>query len=369
MNKTGKILGFGLLGGVIATAATGPAAAQSEADFYRGKTVKVVVGFPPGGGYDRYARLLARHYGPHLPGGKAKAIVQNMPGASGIKSGNYLYSVAPKDGTVIAIFNKSMPTYEILGRRAVKFKSVDFGWIGSIENPNSTVAVLSSSGIAGMDDAKKREVLMGAASVSGTQAMYPALVNAMLGTKFRVIAGYRGSKTITLAMERGEVMGMSLPWSSWVSTKPDWVKAGKVKVLAQLGLKKDPEIPGPFLLDLVKDDESRAIVKLISTDIAIGRTYVAPPGLTIRRLDSLRRAFDSAVADPKLLKDAKKVRVDVMPSSGIEVSRLVAGMFETPKAIVEKTKAAISIKGLIAGKCKGSSKMCRTKRKKKKAKK
>jgi tripartite-type tricarboxylate transporter receptor subunit TctC len=369
MNKAIKFLSLGLLGGAVAIAATGPAAAQSEADFYRGKTVKIIVGFGPGGGYDRYARLLARHYGRHLPGGKAKAIVQNMPGASGIKSGNYLYSVAPKDGSVIAIFNKSMPTYEILGRSAVRFKSVDFGWIGSIENPNSTVTVLSSAGIGSFEDAKKREVLMGAASVSGTQAMYPALINAMLGTKFRVIAGYRGSRGISLAMERGEVVGMGLPWSSWLSSKPDWVKQGKLKVLAQLGLEKDPSIPGPFLLDLVKDDESRAIVRLISTDIAIGRTYAAPPGLTLRRLDSLRRAFDAAVRDRRLLKDAKKVRVEVRPSTGQKVAQLVSGMFETPKEIIEKTKAAISTKGLIAGKCKGSSKKCRKKRKKKKSKK
>lgn len=366
MNATMKILGCLAMGLALATPRAVLADAAAEAHFFAGKTVKVVVGFPPGGGYDRYARLLARHYGPHLPGGKAHAIVQNMPGASGIKSGNYLYKVAPRDGSVIAMFNKSMPTYEVLGRRAVHFKSVDFGWIGSIENPNSTVTVLTSAGVKDLATAKSREVLMGAASVSGTQAMYPALINAMLGTRFRVIAGYRGSKGIILAMERGEVAGMGLPWSSFQSTKPDWVREGKLTVLAQLGLTKDPAIPGPFLLDLVKDPESRAIVKLMSTDIAIGRTYAAPPGLSAARLASLRRGFDAAVRDPKLLADAKRLRVDVTPTNGEKVAALVAGMFKTPAAIVEKAKVAINVKGVIAGKCKGSAKKCRKKRKNKK---
>ena len=340
----------------------------AESDFFRAKNVKIVVGFGPGGGYDRYARLLGRHYGRHLPGGKTRIIVQNMPGASGIKSGNYLYKVAPKDGSVIAIFNKSMPTYEILGRRAVRFKSTDFGWIGSIENPNSTITVLSSAKVDSLNDAKKRQVIMGAASVSGTQAMYPALTNALLGTKFKVIAGYRGSKGITLAMERGEVVGMGLPWSSWVSNKPDWVRDGKLKVLAQLGLEKDPSIPGPFLLDFAKTKEQRQIIKLVSTDIAIGRTFVAPPGLAKMRLNSHRRAFDAATKDPKLIADGKRVRITVSPTSGEKVASLVAGMFKTPASIVEKTKTAISTKGLIAGKCKGSAKKCRKKRKKKKKK-
>jgi tripartite-type tricarboxylate transporter receptor subunit TctC len=359
--KTGYIaLGPLALGLALAGPVTGPAGAASETDFFTGKTVKVVVGFPPGGGYDQYARLLARHYGTHLPGGKARAIVQNMPGASGIKSGNYLYEVAPKDGSVIAIFNKSMPTYEILGRRAVRFKSADFGWIGGIENPNSTITVLASAGVGSLDDAMASEVLMGAASVSGTQAMYPALINNLMGTKFRVIAGYKGSKAISLAMERGEVTGISLPWSSWSSIKPDWLREGKLRVLAQLGLEKDPSIPGPFLLNLIRDTGSRAIVRLISTDIAIGRTYVAPPGLAPDRLNSLRRGYDAALRDSKLVADAKRLRIDVMPSSGEKIAELVAGMFQTPKSVIEKTKAAISIKGLVAGKCKGSSKMCRT---------
>jgi tripartite-type tricarboxylate transporter receptor subunit TctC len=363
MNKIATTLCGILLAGTLAS--TSPATA-AENDFFKSKTVKIIVGFGPGGGFDRYARLLGRHYGRHLPGKQTTVIVQNMPGASGIKSGNYIYSVAPRDGSVIAIFNKAMPTYEILGRKAVRFKSAELGWIGGIDNPNTAISVLSSAGVNSLDDVKKRTVLMGAVSVSGTQSIYPAMLNNLLDTKFKVIHGYRGSKGITLAMERGEVVGVSLPWSSWVSSKPTWVSGGKLKVLAQLGLKKDPSIPGPFLLDLVTNKEQREILKLISTDITIGRTFVAPPKLTKARLGSHRKAFDSATRDPKLIADGKKQRLGVTPSSGQEVARLIADMFKTPASIIEKTKAAISTKGIIKGKCKGSSKKCRKKRKKKK---
>jgi tripartite-type tricarboxylate transporter receptor subunit TctC len=364
MNKIATTLCGVMLTGALVSGS--PAIADSESDFFKAKTVKVIVGFGPGGGFDRYARLLARHYGRHLPGGQATVIVQNMPGASGIKSGNYIYSVAPRDGSVIAIFNKSMPTYEVLGRKAVRFKSAELGWIGGIDNPNTTISVMASAGINSLDDAKKSDVLMGAVSVSGTQSIYPAMLNNLLNTKFRVIHGYRGSKGISLAMERGEVVGVSLPWSSWVSSKPGWVRDGKLKVLAQLGLKKDPSIPGPFLLDLVTNDEHRQILKLISTDITIGRTFVAPPKLAEARLASHRKAFDNATRDPKLIADGKKQRLGVTPSSGQEVALLIADMFKTPASIIEKTKAAISTKGAIKGKCKGSAKKCRQKKAKKK---
>lgn len=341
------------LGAVSAVAlALGPAMAQgfdaaAEAAFYKGKTVTLVVGFGTGGGYDTYARLLARHYGRHLPG-KPTMIVQNMPGASGIKSGNYIYSVAPRDGTVISIFNKSMPTYEALERPGARFKSKELNWIGSIEAANATMIIMASSGIKTMEEAGKREVILGAVSASGSMGFYPAMTNRLLGTKFKIISGYPGSKAITLAVERGEVEGVgSPPWTSWLATTPDWVRDKKINVLAQLGVKKDPSIPGPLLTDLARDEKSRKIIEFVSTDIAIGRPVVAPPKLPAGRVQALRRSFDATLKDEALLDEATRLKLDIGPDTGEDIAKLVAAMIDTPKAIIDEAKDVIEPKGLV----------------------
>ncbi len=347
------------LAAALAAGIAAPATAQDS--FFRGKTITLVVGFGTGGGYDTYARLLARHYGGHLPG-KPNMIVQNMPGASGIKSGNYIYKVAPRDGSAISLFNKSMPTYEVLERPGVRFKSKELAWLGSIESANATMIIMASSGIKTMADAGKREVILGAVSSSGSMAFYPAMTNRLLGTRFKIISGYRGSRGVTMAMERGEVEGVgSPPWTSWLSTRPDWVREGKINVLAQLGLKKDPSIPGPLLTDLVKDEKARKIVELVSTDIAIGRPVVAPPGLPKARIALMRRSFDATMNDPKLRADAARLKLQVAPETGEAIAKLVAAMIDTPKDIIEETKQTIEPKGLIKKELK------RKKKKKKKS--
>jgi tripartite-type tricarboxylate transporter receptor subunit TctC len=353
-NSTGA---FRLLPGTLAAMSlaamlAAPASAQgfdaaAEAAFFKGKTVTLVVGFGTGGGYDTYARLLARHYNRHLPG-KPNMIVQNMPGASGIKSGNYIYEVAPRDGTAISLFNKSMPTYEALERPGVRFKSKELNWLGSIEAANATMIIMASSGIKTMADAGKREVILGAVSTSGSMGFYPAMTNRLLGTKFKIISGYPGSKSITLAMERGEVEGVgSPPWTSWLATTPDWVRDKKINVLAQLGLKKDPSIPGPLLTDLAKDEKSRKIIEFVSADIAIGRPVVAPPKVPAGRVQAMRRSFDAALKDPKLLADAKRLKLDIGPDTGETVARLVSDMIDTPKEIIAEAKDAIEPKGFV----------------------
>jgi tripartite-type tricarboxylate transporter receptor subunit TctC len=350
------------LAAALAAGTAVPATAQDS--FFRGKTVTLVVGFGTGGGYDTYARLLARHYGGNLPG-KPNMIVQNMPGASGIKSGNYIYKVAPRDGSVISLFNKSMPTYEVLERSGVRFKSKELAWLGSIESANATMIIMASSGIKTMADAGKREVILGAVSSSGSMAFYPAMTNRLLGTRFKIISGYRGSRGVTMAMERGEVEGVgSPPWTSWLSTRPDWVRDGKINVLAQLGLKKDPSIPGPLLTDLVKDQKSRKIVELVSTDIAIGRPVVAPPGLPAARINTLRRSFDATMNDRKLRADAARLKLQIAPETGETIARLVAAMIDTPKDIIEETKQTIEPKGLIKKELKRKKKKKKNKKKK-----
>ena len=363
---TGHIAGQARLGqcaGAFAAmiALVAPAGAQgfdakAEADFFRGKTVTIVVGFGTGGGYDTYARLLARHYGRHLPG-TPNVIVQNMPGASGIKSGNYVYEVAPRDGTVISLFNKSMPTYEALERPGVRFKSKELNWIGSIEAANATMIVMASSGIKTMADAGKREVILGAVSASGSMGFYPAMTNRLLGTKFKIISGYPGSKAITLAMERGEVEGVgSPPWTSWLATTPEWVRDKKINVLAQLGLKKDPTIPGPLMTELAKDEKSRKIIEFVSADIAIGRPVAAPPKVPNGRVRAMRRSFDAALKDQKLLADARRLKLDIGPDNGETIEKLVHAMINTPKDIIAEAKDAIEPKGLVKREIKSKKK-------------
>jgi hypothetical protein len=179
-------------------------------------------------------------------------------------------------------------------------------------------------------------------------AFYPAMTNRLLGTKFKIISGYPGSKAITLAMERGEVEGVgSPPWTSWVSTTPQWVKEKKINVLAQLGLKKDASIPGPLLTDLAKDEKSRKIIELVSTDIAIGRPVVAPPKVPPARVQTMRRSFDTALKDKKLLDDAARLKLDISPDTGETIEKLVADMIDTPKDIIAEAKDAIEPKGLV----------------------
>jgi len=244
----------------------------------------------------------------------------------------------------------------------LRFKSKELAWLGCIESATATLIIMASSGIKTMKDAGKREVILGAVSVSGSMAFYPAMTNRLLGTKFKIISGYRGSRGVTMAMERGEVEGVgSPPWTSWLSTRPDWVRDGKINVLAQLGLKKDPSIPGPLLTDMVKDAKARKIVELVSTDIAIGRPVVAPPGLPAARINLMRRSFDAALADPRLRADAKRLKLQVKPETGETIAKLVADMIDTSRDIIEEAKQTIEPKGMIKKQLK------RKKKKKKKS--
>lgn len=323
------------------------ARADSEQDFFRGKTVTVVVGFTPGGGYDTYARLLARHWGSHLPS-KPTIVVQNMPGASGIASGNYLYDRAPRDGSVTAIFNKAMPTYEVLQQQGVRFKSKELTWIGSMEAGHGTIATWTASGITSMEDAKKRDVIMGAVTVNGSMGFLPAMANSLLGTRFKIISGYPGSTEVIRAMEQGEVQGIGeAPWSTWTSLHPQWVRDKTITVLAQTGDKANPEISAPLLSDLAPDERARKIIRFITADVAIGRTIVAPPGLAPARTETLRRSFDKAMADQALIDEGVRLKLELSAVSGEHVEKLIAELIDTPESIVKEGTAAIDPKRLV----------------------
>jgi tripartite-type tricarboxylate transporter receptor subunit TctC len=280
----------------------------------------------------------------YLPGNPT-FVVENMPGASGIKATNYLYDGAPKDGTVIATVNNSMPFYQAIHQPGVRFKAEDLNWIGSLLQTPTTVSVWHTAGVKTIEDAKHKEVIMGATGAAGTKAAYPQLLNNVLGTRFKIVTGYEGGNTLRLAMERGEVQGDgSARWSSWKSTKPDWVKDNKISAIVQIGLKKDDDLPNvPLLTDLARNDEQRRMFEFISQPIAMQQPFVGPPGIPADRVILVRRAFDAMTRDPDFRKEVEQLDLELDPVSGEDVQKIVRSIVETPTDIVRKVQAATAV--------------------------
>ncbi|MGE5537947.1 MAG: Bug family tripartite tricarboxylate transporter substrate binding protein [Gemmatimonas sp.] len=326
----------------IALAVTSLVAAPAWADdFLAGKQLRMMVATPPGGGYDAYGRLLARHIREYLPG-KPVIVVTNMAGASGITGTNWLSEVAPKDGTVIGTFNKSEPFYQAIGQKGVRFRTQDFGWIGAMSQAPDTVNVSDRAGVKTIEDVKKKEVIIGADS-GGTMTLFPALLNSMVGTKFKIITGYAGSAAVYLAIEKDEVQGVgSTPWTTWKATRPDWVRTGRILALVQVGLKKDPDLPDvPRLIDLAQNEEQRVLFTFVSSVAAIERPFAAPPGVPAEALATWRSAFDQAVKDPALIAEAEKMNLDLDPQDGETVAKIVQSIISTPPAIVAQVRTFV----------------------------
>jgi tripartite-type tricarboxylate transporter receptor subunit TctC len=330
------LAGFGLLSVL--------QSASAQENFFAGKTIRIIVGTGSGGGYDGAARLTARYLGKYISGNPS-FVVENMPGASGIKATNFLYETAPKDGTVIATVNNSMPVYQAISQPGVRFKAEDLNWIGSLLQTATTISIWHTAGVKTIDEAKRKEVIMGATGAAGTKAAYPQLLNNTLGTKFKIVTGYEGGNTLRLAMERGEVQGDgSARWSSWKSTKPDWVRDNKVIALVQIGLKKDDDLPNvPLLTELAQNEEQRRMFAFISQPIAMQQPFVGPPGIPADRVILLRRAFDAMARDPAFRKEVEQLDLELDPVSGEEVQKIVRTIVETPADIVQKVQAATAV--------------------------
>ena len=334
-----------------------PSSAQEAGNFFAGKQIRIIVGTGTGGGYDTYARLVARQLGQHIPG-KPTFIVENMPGASGIKAVNYLYSGVPNDGTVLATFNNAIPFYQAIGQPGITFKSEELSWLGSLTQTASVIAVWQGAGVKNIEDAKKKEVIIGATGAAGTKATYPTLLNNTLGTKFKIVAGYEGSKTVLLAIERDEVQGDgSNPWSTWRAAKPDWVKEGKIIPLVQIGLKKEADIPNvPLLTDLAANDEQRAMFAFVAAPVAMQQPFAGPPGMPAERLAILRRGFEAMVRDPAFRAEVEKLKLDLDPLPGAEVEKIARSVVSTPADIVQKVQAAMAVKDAAQAPGSGSGK-------------
>jgi tripartite-type tricarboxylate transporter receptor subunit TctC len=330
----------GIVAVIAMLAGTGLAAAQ-PADKFKGKVFEVVVGYDTGGGYDIYARALARHIAKHLPGNPT-VIVKNMPGAQTRTAANYLYNIAPKDGTVIATIARGLPTEELLGSGGIRFESAKFNWIGSINNEVSVGVAWHTSPVKTLEDTKQREMVVGGIADS---VLFAQVMNAILGTKFKTISGYKSGGEIGLAMERGEVEGrMGWSWSSVVSMNPEWIREGKIRNLVQFSTSKHADLSNvPLVTELAGNDADRALLELVFSRQVIGRPFIAPPGLDTETVQVLRKAFEDTMRDPAFLAEMQKANLEVNPIPGEEVQKLSERLFKTPPAVLERAKQIIPV--------------------------
>src|SRR5215216_540370 len=283
---------------VLALAAS-PVAAQSVAEFYRGKTITMAVGTSPGGDYDTRMRMVARHIGKHLPGNPT-IVPTNMPGAGQMLVANWLANVAPKDGTAIVALSQNMAVNQATGASGVKYDVRQFNWIGNTTDTPNVINSWHTTGIKTIQDVMQRELVVGATGTASGSYLYPYALNQLAGTKFKIVTGYPGGNDINLAMERGEVSGRgSNSWAAWKSTRPQWLAEKKIITLVQVGRMRHPELPDiPTMQDLGRNDLDKRVLTFISADTAISRPLVTNHGMPPDRVDALRRAFDATMKDP-----------------------------------------------------------------------
>jgi tripartite-type tricarboxylate transporter receptor subunit TctC len=309
------------------------------ADFYRGKTLRIYVGYGPGAGYDVYARLLGRHIGKHIPG-QPTVIIQNMPGAASMTMLNYLYNVAARDGTAIGLPARGLFIEPLFGNDNAKFEALKFTWIGSMSRDTALCFSWHTSGIKTIEDATKREVLTGSSGVNGSSHQMPLIVNAFLGTKFKPLLGYVDSAGVGLAMERGEIEGYcSFTWGSIKSARPKWIEDKLINILLQLAVTKNPGLPNvPFVMDYAKTDVARQAFELVFADQEMGRPVVGPPEVPGDRAEALRKAFDATMKDPDMRAEAARMTIDIDPIGGAAAEAIQARLNATPKAVIERVK-------------------------------
>jgi len=333
---------------VLAATAAVPAQAQSAAEFYKGRQMTMIISTGPGGGYDLNGRLIARHMPRHI-GGNPTIVARNMPGAGHVRAANFMAVQAPKDGSHIATIAQSFVLHQVLDGTGAEYDAAKFAWIGSSEVTNSTIYVWSSRGVKSLDDAKKEEVLLGATGVGSGTAIYPALLNNIIGAKFRVVPGYATGGEINLAMERGEVHGRAgNNFNSVAATNGDWLRDKKISFLVQIGLEKDKDYPEvPMFTDFGRNDTETRILKLFAAPVAIGRPILTTPGVPVDRVALLRAAFDATMADKEFLAEAKKIKLDITPTSGAKLQEIVEDIIATPQSVVAAAKAAADDKGVM----------------------
>jgi tripartite-type tricarboxylate transporter receptor subunit TctC len=312
------------------------ARADAVSDFYRGKTVNVLIGVGAGGEYDLQARLVAKYIGRHIPGNPS-VVPQNMTGASGLKMQNYLYVQAPRDGTYIGMSQNAFPAAQAAGLPGIQFDAAKFAWLGAIAPVVETMTVWHTSGIASIDDARKRETIAGATSKGAITYIYAAMMNEFFGTRFKIVTGYNGGNEINLAMERGEVEARNNTWSSWKTTKPMWLEDKKINIIAQAG-PRAPDLDAPSVEQLAKTAEDRRVIELVVSGTQLGRPLFITPGVPEERVKALRAAFDATMKDPDFLAEAASLNYEVAPVDGETLQKIVEKVLATPKDLAARAR-------------------------------
>jgi hypothetical protein len=332
----GLVLGLMTGAALVAAGLSGAAAQASVKDFYAGRQITVIVGAGAGGGYDLQARLMARHLGKHIPGNPT-FVVQNMPGAGSLAAANHIYNAAPADGSVLALIQRGMLLVRLINPSGVRFELDKLNWIGSLNSETGVVLSWHTSEVKTTKDLFDKELIVGGI-VGVDPETTPRLLNALIGTKFKIVTGYNTTALIALAMERGEVHGIGdWSWSSVKAVRPDWVRDKKVNVLMQVGLTKEPELPDvPFAMDFVKDDADRKILELNFTQKTAARPIVAPPGVPADRVAALRAAFAALRTDREFLEDAERSKLEIAPAAGEVVDKVVRLITSASSDVVER---------------------------------
>jgi tripartite-type tricarboxylate transporter receptor subunit TctC len=314
---------------------SGPAHADAVSDFYRGKTIQMLVGVNPGGEYDVHARLLARHLGRHIPGNPT-IIVQNMPGAGGLAMSNYLYNLAPKDGTTLGVVQNGSLSQQAVGIRNVQYDTGKFQWIGSISPMVQIFGVWQTTGITSLAETRSKEIAVGTTGRGNASYSFPMVLKELYGAKLKLVTGYPGGNDINVAMERGEIGGRVTTWSSWKVLHPAWFTDKLVRVLAYAGPRPKDLADVAALEDIVPTLEDRQVVRLLMSGAQLGRPLAAPPGVPIERMSAIRAAFHRAMTDPAFVKEAGASSIEIDPVSGDEMQRVVSEALGTPAALRER---------------------------------
>jgi tripartite-type tricarboxylate transporter receptor subunit TctC len=341
----------------LAAAAAFPGAGHAQdavANFYRNKQIDLYIGTTAGGGYDTYARLIARHFSSHMPGNPT-LVPQNMPGAGSNKATAYIYNVAKKDGTAMgAVFSGAIMEPLLGDKTSVQHDPAKLIYVGSANNEVFFCFTWGSSKVKTFQDAMTKTAVMAASAEGGSTKDYPTLENNLVGTKFKVVAGYPGSREMTHAVEQGEADGQcGYGWSSLMGSQPDWYTDKKINILAQEAIKGHPTMNAmgvPLVIDFAKTPKDREALELVFGQLVFGRPYILPPGVPDDRVAALRKAFLDTLADKDLLAEAEKMRLDINPVPGTEVQKLVAKIYSTPQEIVDYARQSLVAKGDSSGK-------------------
>jgi len=323
---------------LVAGSLTG-AQAQSAADFYKGKQVKILIGFGVGGTYGKYSTILAERIKPLI--GAGSVVVQSMPGGGGLRMTNYAYNVAPKDGSVLMMPPDTIVVTQLMKPKAAKFDASKLTWLGSAIQANATIGIRADSGVTKIEHAMEKQVAMGSSGIGSQTYLVPQLTNGLIGTKFKIVKGYKGSRKMQLAMEQNEVQGVSLTWLAWKTNKLDWYQKGFAKIILQMGPTDEPDLPGVPQLSSMVSDADKPIVSFMSTMSPIGRGLAVPPGVPQDRIAFLRDAFKKAVTDPAFAAAAKERKLQVNYKSGEEIQGIVNDAVKTDAALVKRAQTIL----------------------------